>query len=79
MNEQDSEFNDDDDEDEKSWSCASCRRRIELGGDVFAVEEGVIGLRGVVPLEPITTLCSLKCISEYFNGSEPTKVAQRIP
>jgi hypothetical protein len=59
--------------------CLQCRRRLRLGVDVWSVEQGVIGPRGVVPLEAALLFCGEECLSKYFNGAEVEVKPRRIP
>ena len=58
--------------------CAGCGDDIDFGGDAMAVEEGVLGPRGFVPLEK-KLFCSEQCISEYFCNDDLEEVPRRIP
>ena len=49
-----------DDEMEKPKTCVNCRREVALGEDLRAVEEGVMGPRGVVPLGHLLLLNRLE-------------------
>ena len=68
------------DEDEVKL-CAQCRRRLALGVDVFTMESGVIGPRGIVPLEPPRLFCDLQCLRQYLaeENVEPTPLRRRVP
>ncbi len=44
--------------------CFQCRKVLEVGFDVIAIQEGVIGTRGLVELET-TLLCSQECLERY--------------
>lgn len=44
--------------------CFQCRKALEVGFDVIAIQEGVIGTRGLVQLET-TMLCSQSCLEKY--------------
>ena len=39
---------------------------------------GVIGPRGVIPLDEEQHFCSDECVSEYFNG-DPTEGLPKLP
>ena len=66
-------------QDKKRRICAHCRREIELGEDVFALEQGVIGPRGLVPLERTIWFCDGDCTAKYFNDEEILQLPRRIP
>ncbi len=47
--------------------CANCRKGIDEGRDLIEVREGVLGMRGFVPLEDELLFCSEKCLREHFD------------
>jgi len=47
-----------------------CERDIQLGEDALAVEEGVVGYRGLVPLEKPLWFCSVRCIAVHFQDEQ---------
>lgn len=55
-----------------------CRKVLEVGFDVVAIQEGIIGPRGLVRLET-TILCSQKCLEKYccndFELKDPKRMA----
>ncbi len=65
-------------ENEKS-TCPNCRRPLDIGVDVICVEEGVIGMKGFIPLEKPMLFCSEKCLCDYFDLNDLPKVPKRIP
>lgn len=68
-------------DEEQKLTCAQCRRELREGEDAFAFQEGVIGLRGFVPLEDLGFLCSEACRREYFDMSSESAVhlPRRVP
>lgn len=44
--------------------CFQCKKVLELGFDVIAIHEGILGLRGLVNLET-TWLCGQECLEKY--------------
>ena len=56
--------------------CVMCRRDLDLGMDVYGVQQGVIGQRGFVPLEleDWTLCCCEPCLSEYYGEPEEERV-----
>lgn len=66
---------------EKKLECASCRKVIDFGRDIIAVEHGVNGPRGFVPLGETLLFCREKCVSDYFDShdSNRQKLKPRIP
>lgn len=54
-------------ETEQNLSCANCASPIELGEDLLAVEKGVSGPRGVVPLGDPQHFCSESCLKDFFD------------
>ena len=67
---------------QQEFQCAECERKIEYGRDVITVEKGVVGPRGVIPLDEATTFCGEECVGNYFNGTpnpDLPKLPPRIP
>jgi len=57
--------------------CAYCRTTLTLGLDVIAIQHGLVGPRGFIPLEEHALLCSDACLAHYI---EPTEEGpRRIP
>lgn len=54
-----------DEVDEPEFRCKTCDRELTQGMDVTTVQHGVLGSRGLVPLEDATCFCSWKCLEEY--------------
>ena len=71
--------NNHDTEAEKLKTCANCHAEIRLGEDLWSVEEGVMGPRGVVPLGDLLIFCSRQCVSDFFDGKEREQLERRIP
>lgn len=65
-------------EKEKS-NCTNCRRKLEIGVDVICVEDGVIGMKGLIPLGKPMLFCSEKCLCDYFDMSDLPSCPGRIP
>jgi hypothetical protein len=42
--------------------CSTCHREIQHGEDVLALERGVIGPRGYIPLDEPQYFCSEHCL-----------------
>jgi hypothetical protein len=59
--------------------CGNCRRQLDIGVDVLSVEEGVIGMKGFIPLEKSLLFCCEKCLCEYFDLNDLPKYPGRIP
>ena len=61
--------------------CEQCRRELALAADVLTVEQGVIGPRGVVPLNDVRFFCCEECLSAYFgsNNKDIPKMPRRVP
>ena len=55
-------------------------RELKEGDDVFELTEGILGMRGFVPLENALVFCSTQCLKNSFNGGKG-RVAQepKIP
>lgn len=65
----------------KTMKCAQCRRELDYSSDVIEVLQGVIGNKGVVPLNEPLRFCSEECLREYFDyetGNLPS-YPKRIP
>jgi len=59
--------------------CAECRTLLRIGDDLMSVEEGVLGTRGLVPLERPLFFCRAKCLHDYFRDEPIEKMPRRIP
>ena len=61
--------------------CTNCRKGIEEGRDLLELREGVLGMRGFVPLEDALLFCGEKCLREHFdNGLDDLpKYPRRTP
>jgi hypothetical protein len=64
---------------EEKKTCANCRRELDVGVDTIRVDEGVIGLKDFVALGEPMFFCCEKCIREYFDLSDLSRVPPRIP
>ena len=47
--------------------CANCERELDVGVDAIRIDEGVIGMKGFVPLDKTMLFCCDKCIRDYFD------------
>jgi hypothetical protein len=59
--------------------CSQCRRELDVGIDVIKVEEGVMGMKGFIPIEKILFFCCEECIREYFDLSNLPSLPGRLP
>ena len=59
--------------------CPECKRQLAQGDDAVVLQNGVIGTRGLVPLEESKTLCSEECLKAYLDDGEPMRLPRRIP
>jgi len=59
--------------------CAHCQRQIQLGEDVLTLRQGVVGPRGLVPLEKPIWFCDGECAARYFSDEEIVQLPRRIP
>ena len=61
--------------------CSMCRRELADASDVLEVQEGIVGLRGIVPLTAPLVFCSENCLRAYFEGKakERPKHRRKIP
>lgn len=50
--------------------CAYCRTTLSLGNDVIAIQHGVLGPHGFIPLEEHVLLCGEACLVHYGEPSE---------
>lgn len=73
------DFFDEQESDEKGQICSECRRQLEVGVDVWTLEKGVVGMRGVVPLGSNLCFCSEACLIQWFDDIERIKAPRRIP
>lgn len=63
----------------KQETCENCRRELDVGVDVIRVDEGVMGMKGFVPLEKTMFFCCDKCVREYFENGDLPSMPSRIP
>lgn len=68
-------------DDEQRIKCVRCQRLILEGRDALEVREGVVGLRGFIPLEAALYLCSRDCLTSYFGNAKGAvyQLPPRIP
>ena len=60
--------------------CATCRVTLNEGDGVLELTEGIIGMRGFVPLENALVFCSSECLKDSFNGGKGRVVRKpKIP
>ncbi len=59
--------------------CANCRKPLSLGVDVISVQHGVIGPRGVVPLDEPRLYCCESCAGADLDEDPEMKRPRRIP
>jgi hypothetical protein len=64
---------------EKRETCANCACELDVGVDAIRVDEGVMGMKGFVPLEKTLLFCCEKCLIEYYDLGDLAKVPGRIP
>jgi hypothetical protein len=64
---------------EDKETCANCEHELDVGVDAIQVGEGVMGIKGFVPLEKTLIFCCEKCLGEYYDLSDMTNVPRRIP
>ena len=60
-------------------TCANCIRELDIGVDVLRVDEGVIGMKGFVPLENTLLFCCERCLRDYFDIGDLPGVPRRFP
>ena len=66
-------------EDEIKHKCADCDRPLRLGVDVITLEHGVIGPRGVVPLQDVQLFCGDACLKKSVIDYEVESLPRKIP
>ena len=59
--------------------CACCRRDLQLGVDAIAVEAGVMGPRGFVPLGKVEFFCGDECLHGNGDDGQRERLPRRIP
>ena len=59
--------------------CANCERELDVGVDAMKIDEGVIGMKGFVPLGKPLFFCCEDCISSHFDLGGLPSVPRRIP
>jgi hypothetical protein len=64
---------------EDKRTCANCERELDVGVDAIRVDEGVMGMKGFVPLEKTLLFCCEKFLGEYYDLSDLPSVPRRIP
>lgn len=60
-------------------TCTNCARELDVGVDAIRVDEGVMGMKGFVPLEGDLYFCSERCLREYFDMGDLPSVPRRMP
>ena len=60
-------------------TCANCIQELDIGVDVLRVDEGVMGMKGFVPLENTLLFCSEQCLRDYFDIGDLPSVPSRVP
>lgn len=63
----------------KNEKCANCNRELNLGVDAIRVDEGVIGMKGFIPLENTMLFCCERCLRDYFDLGDLPSVPNRMP
>ena len=66
-------------EEEKTKQCSDCRRELDLGVDAIALDYGVVGPRGFVPLGEKKFFCDEDCLQRHVGGTEVAHLSRRIP
>ena len=64
---------------ENNKTCANCIRELDIGVDVLRVDEGVIGMKGFVPLENTLLFCCERCLRDYFDIGDLPSMPGRFP
>ena len=59
--------------------CVNCLHELDIGVDATQVSEGVMGMKGFVPLEKTLFFCRDDCLSSYYDVSNLPSMPKRIP
>lgn len=59
--------------------CANCKCDLDIGHDVIKVDEGVMGVKGFVPLEKTLLFCCERCLKDYYDLDDLLGMPSRIP
>ena len=60
-------------------TCAGCDRELDIGVDTIRVEEGVIGMKGFIPLGDAMLFCCERCLKDYVDIDDLPSVPRRVP
>lgn len=60
-------------------NCTHCGKELDLGVDVLALQEGVIGTRGIVPLAEQEVFCSEDCLRDSLGDHGAATLPRRRP
>jgi len=60
-------------------NCANCQHDLDVGREVTKMDEGVMGLKGFVPLDKTLFFCCEECVSAYFDVRGLPSMPKRIP
>ena len=64
----------------KKKTCKNCRRELDIGIEVFRVEQGVVGTKGnFVNLDKAKIFCCEKCLRDYYDLGDLPSYPSRIP
>ncbi len=66
-------------EEQETAECVECKKKLELGVSVKAIQDGVIGPNGFVDLEDPIYVCSYECGEKYFSNNEVPSLPRRTP
>jgi hypothetical protein len=64
---------------ENNKTCANCIRELDIGVDTIRVDEGVIGMKGFIPLENTLLFCCERCLRDYFDIGNLPSMPERFP
>ena len=64
---------------EEKSKCANCLRELDISVDTIQVSEGVMGMKGFVPLDKTLYFCRDDCLSDYYSTNGLPSMPKRIP
>ena len=60
--------------------CAACRNKFEEGEEVLDLQEAIVGINDIVPLNGRRLFCSEECLKNYFFKTKMNiRMQRRIP
>jgi hypothetical protein len=60
--------------------CAACRKKFEEGEEVLDLQEAIVGINDIVPLNGRRLFCSEDCLKDcFFKTKSNIKLKRRVP